>query len=208
LFEEFTSYRQFVTTTWSKPPAILQRKLTAATEYKEALNEDSEDWEFVVQEITELRACQLSFNLQHVAIGLQGEALEIYLEDDLKEELGDVLYYLTQASNFLDVTTYDILHVITPGLAVSILQPNDLIKPVLQNIETLCNLLKKVYIYNQPLDKHIVGIKHHILNTYALIGCAHPFQEIMSENRTKLEKRYSSGFTTQASIERADKCVD
>lgn len=204
LHDQFISYRQFVTTTWSKPPGILQELINNLKECEGTFDESSTDTEHV----NALRACQLSFNLQHVAIGLQGEALEIYLEDDLKEELGDILYYLTQACNFLDVTTYDVLHVVTKELTTAVSDPNSLIKPLMQNIETLCNLLKKVYIYGQDINTHIVGIKHHILNCFALIGAADEFQLIMNENREKLEKRYSTGFTTQASIERADKCVD
>lgn len=68
--------------------------------------------------------------------------------------------------------------------------------------------VKKHILYNKPLD--VDNIKEEagdILWYLALLldEVGTSFEEVMQMNHDKLEKRYPSGFTEKAAVERADK---
>ena len=73
----------------------------------------------------------------------------------------------------------------------------------------LCDTIKRHQFYGQELD--LLNLQEELGDTFfyfvALLEC-YPLltlHQCVEHNRTKLKKRYPDGFTTQASIERADK---
>lgn len=167
-------------------------------------------------------ALTADLNLIHMALGLSGEALELVLHTDqenLKEELGDLMFYVTGTMILISERLKSAihLHVDTPYMIEEAIGfgTTEPITSLIKCIEKATDLCKKVVFYRQETIKNssqlvidaIWGNLREIL--YRMEGQI-PLVDLMNHNSQKLAKganaRYKGGkFTEQEAAERRDK---
>jgi hypothetical protein len=144
-------------------------------------------------------------------IGLVGEAGEIvelarYRVSEsakFREETGDALWYVAALCTKLDLALPEIWPYPAPRPQESPDQINVSIGLVIAACK-LADVAKKAVFHQHGIDKAkfkamLQVILHHIVELYP------DMSEIMEDNINKLLKRYPSGYTSEDSIERADK---
>lgn len=141
-------------------------------------------------------------DLLHTVIGLLGECAELIIEDDPAEELGDIVYYLTALSVILGVPEEDIVDnlVVSPYVLPEYHKP--LVPQIIKEIEHLCNLSKKVFIYKQDKANLLPREMCRVFNTLSRLT---HIERLIDDNTAKLTKRYPEGFSTRHSELRLDK---
>lgn len=139
----------------------------------------------------------------HAAIGMVGEVRE--LRDSTGpansvEELGDFLFYLQAYANTL------------PNILVhwgDIADECGSIEQLDIGAHKLLDLAKKETIYCKAFDEskvsQIVGELYQFAAAYAWAKVGISVIDVVEANRTKLEKRYPSGYSNAAAQARADK---
>lgn len=152
--------------------------------------------------IINLAALNTRDYILHNVIGLQGEAIELLIEEDPFEELGDVCYYIHAIAYFLNIPVKDIVDSYH-DYQEETFEPEN-IRPLVGVIEVLANRCKKKFIYGQDID----DLPQKVLSVTSLLSRTTNIVDLMDSNEAKLSKRYKDKFTTQQSIERADKCED
>lgn len=138
------------------------------------------------------------YKIMHAAYGLQGEAIELLIETDPEEELGDIIYYLTRLSEFIH-NQYSM-----PIVTVPALDPVGLdVRQLVSYIEVVCNMVKKVFIYQQ--DK-VLDLKKALVNLWVYLYKSVNVPAIKQANYEKLSIRYpDAAFSTTHSEQRLDK---
>lgn len=160
-------------------------------------------------------------HLLHMAIGISGEAAELleackdYLisEDPekkekakkhMREEVGDLLFYITGATFALPSWTEDTWYAALES-SDDKYPSMDFAQGTVLAAGDFLDLVKKYTVYNKPFDELtlIESLKQVIiqLTTYY----TDDILELCHENMTKLLKRYANGYSDKAAQERADK---
>jgi MazG nucleotide pyrophosphohydrolase domain len=145
--------------------------------------------------------------LIHSAMGISGEVAELIqaIEADdienIKEELGDLYFYVRQAFMYLDCQLCNSVELGTGSVKGLIARSGD-----------FADLVKKHCIYNKPIDIQAMAVNLTALDDAIFrISEAHGFSvdEVYEQNKAKLlNGRYKSGSYSDAqAIERADKNV-
>lgn len=149
----------------------------------------------------------LAWDFLHVAIGLQGEALEIVVEGHTEEEVGDICYYLFILFNFLDIkpTTIANFYVPQPTDLEGFSEADDTFNICL-NCEHIANHIKKAFIYDQGLNEYEEDIHETALAFFQQLCHFNDILKIITDNQAKLALRYPNlSFSTTDSANRADK---
>lgn len=167
--------------------------------------------------------------LLHAAIGLSGEAGELLYavepisrdgnplmlldEDNIKEELGDLHFYLSDLGALLEEKDF-IRYEVGPDVYDRLFSHNTAIRARLSvsviatEAANVLDVVKKHVIYNKPLDTETL-IDHASKLRAAMYFLSSVFDwkpaDLMDANREKLEKRYPTGYTDAAAAARADK---
>jgi len=179
-----------------------------------------------MDEYSEFVRSRFAFNgytpmdIMHCILGIYGEYFEVIeAENDLEEanqgsinslekltkalvkEQGDQFFYFRALFNLLNVTNSQLEYDIVEG-------PGTLYKKLENGYQELIDEVKKCYFYNQANTKvpaiAITLWKQITWNWICEFGEDWP-KNVMLENIKKLTKRYPQGFSTQASIEKADR---
>lgn len=143
--------------------------------------------------------------LLHAAIGVNTEVAELLLAEDgdeinLKEEMGDVLWYVAIAADEFSVTFDDLM-----GLSDFDEVENDPIKGLLTSASDLLDQLKKVCFYGVELDEAAFGKElGEVLYTIQILANDEGWslEDLMEANIAKLRRRYGEKFTTEAAVNR------
>lgn len=149
-------------------------------------------------------------NLLHSAVGLVGEAIELFAansRDNILEELGDMEFYLAQAKNTFPIfaTSYE---------EYENLSLQDTAENCHRHFLTLSGEIldyaKKTWVYGKPLELGIIHEAVHLLDVYLdlytdLLGTTRPWVRAM--NVIKLKQRFPDGYTDAAALARADKAL-
>ena len=139
----------------------------------------------------------------HAALGIGGEIGELFAKDlDLKEELGDLLWYMAILFNS------STLVVNMPSYRRGTLDFER--ECFVEDAGELIGLVKKMHIYNQSFEKlepEIQGrLDKMVQSIYVMADCFDlDVSEIMEHNIDKLRKRYPEKYTDEAAEARADK---
>lgn len=151
-------------------------------------------------------------DLHHAATGIMGEVVEFAnadSRDNLKEEAGDIRFYILHA--VLACQRHGLVHdeQVNGTVRVGKSLP-EAISEMTRAAGELLDLTKKVWIYNKPAndvgDKillALLGIKVNLGVCLSHIGYSIDAAE--RDNRAKLEKRYPTGYSDAAAQQRADK---
>ena len=143
---------------------------------------------------------EMSTRLLHCVVGLSGEMAEIQKSDsarNLKEELGDVLWYTAQGANAMGIVLDNNSETRTFSL--------DYFKNMLLcEVGNLASLVEKWLFYGQSLDFRCVRN-----NLNDIVGCIHNIclyygwtvDELMEMNISKLRQRYPEKFTEELALE-------
>ena len=153
-------------------------------------------------------------NIVHGAVGLcteAGELLDAFATGDIiniKEELGDVLWYLTlifsELSISINIYQYDVRGLVhgTSVLSQSVRYEDIFVRRSSQ----LLDVVKKGVFYGKGLDRAVLYDQlcrcHAIVAAIARDVCNCTMDEIMRLNTEKLRKRYAKNFTTGEAHER------
>lgn len=166
-------------------------------------------------------------HMLHMVVGISGEAAEVLSADfqyhqilftmteeekrrkdeiaeNIKEELGDLEFYIEGLLQSLD-TNYEDL----PEVSVQIKDFSVVIGAGISiSAGNVLDLVKKHVIYNKPIDKKALLVE--VAGLAALInhmGEKHGFtrEEILLANKVKLGVRYQNGYSDEAAQKRADK---
>ena len=144
---------------------------------------------------------------------------------NIKEELGDTMWYVGIAADELGFTIYQLTNKnfvrlripdsIDKGPVSVVLKDEvKVIYPLLNLIRELGEFtdpLKKFIFYGRPLDKDILKEKLEAIVSYATVlaeDLGVTLQELMTENIHKLSKRYPEKFTEDHALRRLDKQED
>lgn len=145
----------------------------------------------------------------HCAVGIIGELVEMCQAPDranFKEEMGDAGFYREALSQVFDKENLRF------GVTGYWRAPQgQLLSDLLHHAGSLLDLAKKVWVYNKPLDLDLshaislhVGVYDQLMEQLREhIGTS--AAEIISENISKLLKRYPTGYSDAAAQARADK---
>ena len=144
----------------------------------------------------------------HASMGLIGEWLELEIADpadldNMKEELGDILFFYRALAMVTGYPTVPNEHY------VCAVEPEQLSQKISERINALFDIGKKTLCYAKlmPTDSAI----HELLNgldamLYKLIELnGFTVAEIEELNDAKLNKRYSKGYSNTEAQQRADK---
>lgn len=156
-------------------------------------------------------------HLLHMAIGISGEAAEFYdayigngktvdeIRKNMREEAGDLLFYITGATFALPSWTMDDAMEAFSQVYSDKYNYLDCIQAVVVAAGDFLDLVKKYTVYNKPFDEQ--KIKESLIEVLYQLGTYYPddIKDLMNENMTKLLKRYANGYTDKAAQERADK---
>lgn len=144
----------------------------------------------------------------HASMGLIGEWLELEIadpEDDknMKEELGDILFFYRALAM---VTGYP---TVSPEHANCSVEPEKLSQRISERINELFDIGKKVLCYAKPMPTdaaihvHLNGLDAMLYKLIELNG--YTVTEIEEINDAKLNKRYKAGYSNAEAQNRADK---
>jgi hypothetical protein len=145
------------------------------------------------------------FNLNHAALGIATEYLELVLSferHNTEEELGDLLWFLILAGHSLN---YPIGQLPT---ALPIKEQPDLsIRNLGRMVETFVSLTKKHICYNNDQTELLYKAYRGLWDSYIfhLQACNFPFDICVATNQDKLNKRYQATFSQEEAAERKDK---
>lgn len=150
-------------------------------------------------------------HLLHMAIGVSGEASEFYQawlrndEVNLREEAGDLMFYITGATFSLPSWTIEDAMEVDSQVRVDKFSEIDTGKSVVLAAGDFLDLVKKYTVYNKPFNEQ--QIKEALIEVLYQLGTYYTddIQNLMNENMTKLLKRYANGYSDKAAQERADK---
>ncbi len=170
--------------------------------------------------------------LMHAGIGLAGETFElnevllaitkekekeIDHSANLVEELGDLLFYITDIENILCGIGYEVVRQHTEWEDN---HPLDDMAAINKTVDQIVNLIKAVFAYNAQLSSHYKGddytiavrlcvlvaeLYNRIENVSQSIDVG--MDKIREHNYNKLKVRYPEGYTDLAAAERADKTL-
>jgi len=196
--QTITDYYNFVLLTWAPCPHFkdISHLITQGDVYTDLIIEKS-------------NLC-LAWDFLHVAIGLQGEALELITEEHTEEEIGDVCYYLFILFNLLGINSEEIIDCyMEPGVQDTDLPhftSNDDTHCICVKVEKLANNVKNAFIYNQGLAVREDDLHETALAFFHELCYFNNIQKILTDNQTKLTSRYPNlSFSTTDSAIRADK---
>lgn len=141
--------------------------------------------------------------LLHATLGLTTECVEVLLstsEVNLKEELGDICWYLAIICDLFDLTFEELVL-----LADQSRIKDDPVKAMVYAVGEINNLQKRAIFYKRDLDpvvfcKHAGTILGAILTNEDEIS----LDDLQQANIAKLTRRYPGGFTQEAEAVRAD----
>lgn len=165
------------------------------TEYSNFVHSLCKDGQSIIDTLTPYKA-----HLWHMGSAFLGEYVELQLawinedEENKKEELGDILFYITG---------------INPNLSIDLdtfKAPEDYVNHTLL-AESIFDQIKKHTIYSKPLDKDLLykTVDDFIHQLTYSIG-VNAVKDALNKNQVKLSKRYSEGkYTDKAANERLDK---
>jgi NTP pyrophosphatase (non-canonical NTP hydrolase) len=144
--------------------------------------------------------------LLHAAMGVNTEVAELLLSKpgdkiNLKEELGDVLWYAAIVASTFEVT-FDELH----SLAEIEKVENDPIEELYRSVSETLDHMKKVCFYGKvELDGSLFG-RHfgNIIHAVKILGQDEGWElsELQETNIAKLQRRYGDKFSADAAINR------
>lgn len=156
-------------------------------------------------------------DLLHMAIGISGEAAELSeysSEENLKEELGDLLFYITGTLVVLDYDWYEAdqqTRMILKNPSKS--QVKELLKGEVSFLDIniaagqYLDVIKKICIYEKLyFDGQIFLALCNFLSVFLKFVRAKGFdlERLMSENIIKLRIRHGNKFSNQTAIEKID----
>lgn len=133
-------------------------------------------------------------NIVHFLIGVQTEVNELILEStepyQLKEEIGDLLWYCALGANTIGLTLDDI-----ELLPIDDVDPEVYLQIVAMNC---CDTAKRMIFYRKPIEDHevaqligfVLSTVERLLNLYRL-----DYEEVMEANIEKLRVRYPDKYT-------------
>lgn len=149
-------------------------------------------------------------SLMHAAVGIAGEASELILactshdEENVLEELGDARFYMQAVWNYFgwEMASFS-------AAKVPASYPQDDLLCFSIAAGELLDVVKKVWVYNKPLDvlaiDNAMNILVHLYNAL-LVKYNLQDQQVQHANQSKLGKRYPQGVYTDADAQaRADK---
>jgi NTP pyrophosphatase (non-canonical NTP hydrolase) len=142
--------------------------------------------------------------LFHAAVGICTEVAELVAHNgqlNLREELGDVAWYLAIAYNALEIQIPDCFRPVSSGYRPFGLLQKDL---VVESGE-LIDLFKKHVFYGKPLDPQ--DVRDHLIKILGLLidtcdSVHEEFEVVLEANVRKLTARYPEQFTTAAALNR------
>ena len=143
--------------------------------------------------------------LLHAAIGLTTEVGELLLAEDgddinVKEELGDVLWYAAITTDVFEIT-FDELLSLAEGENVE----RDPLKALLEQSSAALDHMKKVCFYGVDLDQVKFGrAVANVIYAVQLIGQDNGWSlsDLQETNIAKLRRRYGEKFTVEAAVNR------
>jgi hypothetical protein len=165
------------------------------TEYSNFVQSLCKEGQSIIDTLTPYKA-----HLWHMGSAFLGEYLELQLawvnedEENEKEELGDILFYLTgiKPDLYIDLDNFK--------------DPESYIDTILL-AESIFDQIKKHTIYNKPLNVDLLNqtVDQFIQQLTYSIGADY-VKAALIQNQAKLSKRYSEGkYTDKAANERLDK---
>lgn len=144
---------------------------------------------------------QYDWDLLHAALGLSTEYLELVAytsEENLKEELGDFLWYLMLAAHAIkyDITQLPLVPS-THGTTIDIYI----------ELEVFVSLVKKQCIYGKEKNAELTSAFNALWFSFlATLDISSLYvQTLIHANRIKLDQRYADKFTAEESEARKDK---
>lgn len=162
--------------------------------YAEFVEGKKKSGQAILDSLTPQRA-----SIAHMLAGVQDELMELSAAIDkqdtvnVREEVGDLLFYLVGLALDYDLEIYPEAHD----------------NPVA--LEDLITLVKRDIYYEKETDINLVQrlISNVIYDFHNIIeGAGWTVEEILQENMDKLDKRYAKGYSNESANERADKVVD
>jgi NTP pyrophosphatase (non-canonical NTP hydrolase) len=146
------------------------------------------------------------FRLNHANIGLQTEIGELFESEDdeinMKEELGDIFWYLDLACHVFGITIYDL-----PTVRLDT-KYSDEIRLIVYNAQ-FADKAKCLIYYRQQFDLDNSDNKKAFKSDENIKDCLNiaddntiPVHEILESNIAKLSARFPDKYTDQAALNR------
>lgn len=146
--------------------------------------------------------------LLHASLGISGEFWEqmnAYFHEDwdnLREEVGDTLWYIALAADELQITFQELLE-LAPSL-----EGEDYDEYLSAAYGDIIDTIKKALFYGQDLNLYRYGQALGTILAMIIEGCKEQgweFEEVLQENIDKLRIRYPDKFTAEDAVARMDK---
>lgn len=151
---------------------------------------------------------ELDVSLIHHAIGFSGEVAEMLegsIEDveNVQEEIGDALFYLTGLVQDCPITQYQYKQ------ADTLLDARSVLVELSITAGKILDQVKRLVIYRKQIElsdlEDLVHEAESLLDAYAALADL-TLEDCLKANIDKLaNKRYPNGYSDQAAIARADK---
>ncbi len=154
----------------------------------------------------------LEENMLHVAYGIStevGELHDIYKKElaygkqidivNLKEELGDILWYVLNGLTFCEITDSNVIEI--QQEIDSHENDTELLTCIQYLSESSCNIMSNLY----QVDKNDIKYRFSgvLFNVLSICQCyKFDIEEIMDMNINKLKKRFPEKFTQEAALNR------
>ena len=148
--------------------------------------------------------------LANLTLGIVGEFAELKFlhltefppsEEQIKDEGGDVLWYLANLCNVLSIE----LSQLGPSVYTHNTEPMDLIDDSMLSFGTIADVVKKTVAQGHVLDIEVIVAETQEL-LYYLTGIINYYdltiEEVCAYNHQKLLKRYPDGFEASRSVNR------
>ncbi len=147
----------------------------------------------------------------YFSFGLVGECIELFSlylaetvnRDDVKKEIGDVLWYLAMLMPITGVTEKDL------ELAIERTRkyPTNTARQIVKSAGQFTERVKKVVFHGHQRDE--TTFKFLLMEIYCLLCFLITMEgltltDVLTTNVEKLKKRYPDGFSTENSISRKD----
>lgn len=163
---------------------------------------------------TTLPEVEWRWHVNHAAIGIAGEALELIVgisfnnetlsSDYVTKELGDLLFYTIKAAHLFNMNMLNMSKAVSEITSPKIVD----LKNIITHAERLADNLKKVGIYGQNAPSIINETPLFIIKLLTELHLAYGLEELAQSNAEKLRKRYQNSFTVEESITRKDECLE